>query len=297
MNKIKITLGFILSHPLGKRHLIKSLYRSIIWQLQSSLYPSKLIEKSFIKPVKFYARKGLTGITGNIYAGLHDFEDMLFLLHFLRPGDTFYDVGANVGGYTLLASGISNAKSIAFEPVGSPFEILTKNIELNKLQDKASIINSAVGAQKGEIKFTTNADTVNHAAAENELLEAGIVTVPVMTIDSLTGNGAPDLMKIDVEGFETEVLKGMTNTLNMPSLKAIIIELNGSGGRYGYSEEDAHDLLLSKGFQPYAYDPFKRSLTVIKTYGKDNTIYCRDMDFIAHRLQTANGVKVMGEVI
>jgi FkbM family methyltransferase len=297
MNKIKMTLGFILSHPLGKRHLIKSIYRSILWQLQSSFYPSKLIVKTFIKPIKFHARKGLTGITGNIYAGLHDFDDMTFLLHFLRPDDTFYDVGANVGSYTLLASGICKAKSIAFEPVGSSFEILAKNIELNKLQDKASIINSAVGAQKGEIKFTTNADTVNHAAAENELIEEGIITVPVITIDSLTGKDAPHLMKIDVEGFETEVLKGMRSTLDMPSLKAIIIELNGSGGRYGYNEEDAHALLLSKGFQPYTYDPFKRSLSVIKTYGKDNTIYCRDMDFIKHRLQTADGVKIMGEVI
>src|SRR5476651_2134868 len=125
MNKIKRTFGFIFAHPLGKRHPVKSILRFIGWQLQSAFSPSGLIIKTFVKPVKFYARKGLTGITGNIYTGLHEFNDMAFLLHFLRPGDCFFDIGANVGSYTLLASGVCKATSIAVEPVNSTFELLT----------------------------------------------------------------------------------------------------------------------------------------------------------------------------
>ncbi len=85
---------------MGKRHIYKSFFRFIIWQIQSSLYPNKFFIKPFIKPVKFYARKRLTGITGNIYTGLHEFYDMTFLLHFLQSGDVFYDKGANEGSYT-----------------------------------------------------------------------------------------------------------------------------------------------------------------------------------------------------
>ncbi|MGZ3763051.1 MAG: FkbM family methyltransferase [Mucilaginibacter sp.] len=269
----------------------------MVWQLQSSLYPGKLFVKNFVKPVKFYARKGLTGITGNIYAGLHEFHDMAFLLHFLRPEDTFFDVGANAGSYTLLASGICKSKSITIEAVRSTFELLIKNIGLNNLQNKVTSINSAAGGAAGSISFTSNEDTTNHALAQNESIDADIITVPVITIDSLTAGNTPALMKIDVEGYETEVLKGMKNTLNLASLKAIIIELNGSGNRYGYHDEDIHQLLLSKDFKPYNYDPFNRVLTEIATYGNTNTIYCRDLEFINARLEAADGIKIMGEVI
>lgn len=296
MEKIKRTLGFILTNPLSRRHAGKSIFRFLLWQMQSSLSPSKFYVKQFIKPVKFYARKGLTGVTGNIYAGLHEFNDMAFLLHFLRPEDVFFDVGANVGSYTLLASGVCNAKSIAIEPVKSTFEILNKNIGLNSLQDKVSAINAAVGAKKGTIAFTSDEDTGNHVITENDSNTAGIINVPVITIDSLI-NAAPVLIKIDVEGYETEVLKGMENALDLPMLKAIIIELNGSGTRYGYDEEKIHNGLLAKEFRPYSYDPFKRSLTAISSFGKFNTIYCRDEDYINQRLRQAKGFGIMGEVI
>ncbi|HTD39691.1 MAG TPA: FkbM family methyltransferase, partial [Mucilaginibacter sp.] len=202
MEKIKRTFGFILTHPLSKRHLPKSIFRFLIWQMQSNFSPSKFFIKQFIKPVKFYARKGLTGITGNIYVGLHEFNDMTFLLHFLRSEDTFLDIGANVGSYTLLASGIRKAKSIAIEPIKSTFEILNNNIELNKLQNKVSVINSAVGGEKGTLTFTTGEDTTNHVVAEDELIKTDFATVPVITVDSLSSKNPPVLMKIDVEGYE-----------------------------------------------------------------------------------------------
>jgi thymidylate synthase len=63
----------------------------------------------------------MTGATGNIYAGLHEFEDMAFLLHLLRSEDMFADVGSNIGSYTILASGVVGAKSVAFEPVPSTY--------------------------------------------------------------------------------------------------------------------------------------------------------------------------------
>ena len=53
----------------------------------------------------------------NIYRGLFEYEDMLFLLHALRPENIFVDVGANVGAYTILSSKVVNAKSVAFEPM------------------------------------------------------------------------------------------------------------------------------------------------------------------------------------
>jgi len=71
------------------------------------------------------------GATGNIYVGLHEFEQMAFLLHCLRSEDIFIDVGANVGSYTVLASAAVGAKTIAFEPIESEYNGLMANIELN----------------------------------------------------------------------------------------------------------------------------------------------------------------------
>ena len=296
MDKIKRTFSFIFSHPLGKKHPLKSLLRFIVWQLQTSLSPSKLIVKSFVGPVNFYAKKGLTGITGNIYTGLHEFGDMGFLLHFLRPRDVFFDVGANVGSYTLLATGVCKAKSIAIEPIKSTFNILQQNIRLNNLQNDVQLLNNGAGAATGALAFSSAEDTTNHVLADDEITN-NINLIPVITIDSLLTDGAPTLIKIDVEGYETEVLKGMAETLKASSLKALIMELNGSGERYGFNEYAIHQSLIENNFKPYSYDPFTRSLTLLATYGNYNTIYCRDIDFINDRLKNAPGIKLMGEII
>jgi len=296
MNAIKRTVGFILTHPLGKKHPAKALWRFALWQAQSRLSKSKFIVKPFVGDVKFYAAKGLSGITGNIYTGLHEFNDMAFLLHFLRPDDTFFDIGANVGSYTLLASGITKAHSVTLEPVKATFDILSSNIGLNDLQAKVKLINAGAGAIAGEIRFSADEDTGNHVIAKDETGK-NTVTVPVITVDSLLSTHEPSLIKIDVEGFENEVLNGMRSTLDSSLLKAIIIELNGSGGRYGFSDEAIHHLLLSKGFKAVAYNPFKRILTNLNTFGKYNTIYCRDIEMISHRLQNAIGINIMGETI
>ncbi|WPU98360.1 FkbM family methyltransferase [Mucilaginibacter sp. cycad4] len=296
MNAIKRTLGFILSHPLGKKHPVKAIWRFVWWQVQSRLSKSKFIVKPFIGDVRFYAAKRLSGITGNIYTGLHEFHDMAFLLHFLKPGDTFFDIGANVGSYTLLASGITKANSVTLEPVKATFDILSRNIMLNNLQDKVKLINAGAGAAAGMIKFSADEDTGNHVVSEDETGKK-TVEVPLITIDSLPDEYQPMLIKIDVEGFETEVLKGMTTILDSPALKAIIIELNGSGARYGFKDIDIHNLLLSKSFNAYYYDPFKRQLKSAPSYGTHNTIYCRDLSFVRDRVENAGAFKIMGESI
>jgi FkbM family methyltransferase len=294
VERIRRTLHFIFHHPISKRHILKSFTRFCWWQLQCGISPQKFFVKPFVGQVKFYARKRLTGITGNIYTGLHEFTDMSFLLHFLRSGDIFFDIGANVGSYTLLAAGYCRAKSIAIEPVADTFDILSKNIVLNKLDSLVTLINAGAGANEGTLSFTSGEDTTNHVIAQNES-DGRMVTVPVLTVDSLLTDGVPTLIKIDVEGYETEVLKGMTETLDNGQLKAIIIELNGSGMRYGYDEEKIHDLLMSKGFKPYSYDPFNRQLTAMEQKGVLNTIYCRDINFVTGRLSNAGSISVMGE--
>ena len=234
----------------------------------------------------------MTGATGNIYCGLHEFEDMGFLLHFLRPEDLFVDVGANVGSYTVLASGQVGCETIAFEPIPSTFRKLDNNIKLNHIQDKVHTHNAGVGSRKSTLKFSTDFDTVNHVVTEGE--QVSVTEVNVVPLDEILDNQVPILMKIDVEGFEKEVLDGASTVLDKQSLKAIIIELNGSGKRYGFSDEDIHMSLVNQQFKAYKYNPYGRSLAELQTFGNANTIYIRDLPFITGRVNSAEKMLVAG---
>ncbi len=96
------TLKFLLNHPLNHVQPMRALWRYLSWQVGSRLVPGPVLVP-FIEDIALLAEPGMTGATGNIYCGLHEFEDMAFVLHAIQPGDLFVDVGANVGTYGLLA--------------------------------------------------------------------------------------------------------------------------------------------------------------------------------------------------
>lgn len=286
---LKQTLSFIINHPLNKKQKVKAVLRFLIWQFYARLLNPTYVHR-FTPKVKLIIKKGMTGATGNLYCGLHEFNDMTFLLHFLRKEDYFLDIGANVGTYSLLASGHVGAKSIAFEPVPQTFATLKANIALNRLESKVNAKNSAIGAEQGKIKFTQGLDTMNHIATSTD---QNVVEVEVNTLDAIMlENKMPTLIKIDVEGFETAVIQGSKQTLADNKLKAIIIELNGSGKRYGYDESKIHQELLDLGFKPYQYLPFKRELVELQAWGKANTIYVRDLEQVLNRLQKADPIQL-----
>lgn len=292
MNVINRTFGFIHQHPLANKHLLKAYFRFFSWQFKSitkkDLQPIKFLDDTY-----FLAKKGLAGVTGNIYTGLHEFNEMGFLLHFLRAKDTFFDVGANVGSYTLLASGVCSSNTIAFEPVPSTFNILAQNIILNKLSNLVKLENAGVGKEMGKLEFVANEDTTNRVASEKDLHK---ISVDIVKLDDYCSSN-PILIKIDVEGYETEVLNGGSNMLNNVNLKAIVIELNGSGERYGYNDEHIHDKLISHSFLPYSYDPFSRVLNKLETFGTFNTIYIRDFEFVNARLKSGKSINIFNETI
>jgi FkbM family methyltransferase len=234
--------------------------------------------------------------TGNIYTGLHEFSDMGFLLHFLRKDDRFADVGANVGTYTVLAAGVIGANCIAVEPLPQTFGALQRNISINHIESIVEALNIGLGAEKGKLFFTKDFDTENHIVLNNAGRKGELIEIPIDCLDNIIASDKiPALIKIDVEGFEQDVINGALTILERNELKAIIIELNGSGARYGYSEEAIHRQLLSYGFCPFIYEPFEKKLTAINGFGAHNTIYIRDFDFVHARVTKAPRMKIFSE--
>jgi hypothetical protein len=102
-------------------------------------------------------------------------------------------------------------------------------------------------------------------------------------------------MKIDVEGFEARVLEGASTTLANPGLKAVIMETNGSGSRYGIQDVDLHERLTALGFVACNYGPFSRMIEVTSAPNTEgNTIYVRDLDFASERVADAPTFAVAG---
>ncbi len=284
------TLQFILNHPLTKHDKWQTVIRYAKWQLYFKVNPHPVLHP-FVENTRLIASKGLTGAVFNIYTGLHEFEDMAFMMHTLRPEDTFVDVGANIGSYTILAAGVVGCKTIAIEPIPRTFEILRQHIYLNNIDSLVTLHNLGIGSENGSLKFTRSLDTINHVATDHE---RDVVEVRIEKLDDLI-NKPPMMIKIDVEGFEKEVLQGSNRILTEHGLKAIIIELNGSGKRYGYSDEEIHNHLSTLGFHPFKYEVFERRLVPMEHYGEHNTIYIRDIEAIEHRIKSARPISILNK--
>lgn len=287
IQKIKF-FHFLLLHPLNRVNKWGALLRYVYWQIGARLVMGDVlvpfVDKTFLR-----IRPSMTGATGNIYTGLHEFEDMAFTLHLLRKNDLFVDIGANIGSYTILGAGAVGAHCISVEPVKSTFHQLKENINLNKLSCQIQAMNIGIDKEKGVLQFTTDLDTVNHVLSDFEEVD-NVTQTTTVSLNDLLENQAPTLIKIDVEGFETNVITGADKVLSQPSLLAVIMELNGCGKRYGFNEDLLHKRVLSFGFKSYIYSPFQRQLVSLnnKRNYSGNTLYVRNLEEVINRLKESH---------
>lgn len=268
----------IYRHPLNAGHRVQAAARFFAWQIGIRLLRRKAII-DWVDAARLVVGKGETGLTSNLYQGLTEYEDMAFLLSYLRQEECFVDVGANAGAYTVLASAVVGSKTIAFEPLPSTAARLHDQLRINAIGDIVTLRCCAVGRATGELAMTDNLDTTNHVLSASDSGDQA-VTVPVVTLDESLPQDACYVLKIDVEGFELEALEGAHNLLCSGNVSAIIVELNGSGQRYGVTDNDVHRLLYDKGYKAAAFDPERRRLDPRPApfSARGNVIYVRDVE-------------------
>ena len=190
------TFSFIVNHPLARQNRLAALTRFARWQISSRIHDEITVD--WVDGAVLTVKRGMTGATGNLYCGLHEFAEMGFLLHLLQPGDIFLDIGANVGSYTVLASRVCGADSIAFEPDAATASALRRNIAANGIQDRVRVEQHALGSRNGEIPFTVGLDTMNRVATADD---RGAKIVEVRLLDDVPGADNAVFAKLDVEGF------------------------------------------------------------------------------------------------
>lgn len=276
---------FFATHELTRADPALAWRRFLSWQLSSRLKSEQVVD--WVGGAKLAVRRGMRGATGNIYVGLHEFSEMAFVLHFLRPQDVFYDIGANVGTYSVLASGVVGATTFAFEPDAQNLAFLKRNISLNALESRVTPMDCALSDRPGEGRFTASADTIGHVV-DGAGGEGGTVSVRLETVDRFARRAQPALMKIDVEGHEEKVLRGAAQALASPELKAIEIETVDGAIRA---------LLESHGFRQHSYDPRARAIAASDAKAGSNHFYLRDVDYVRRRVAEAPAFTVLGATI
>jgi FkbM family methyltransferase len=285
LSEISRINAFLATHPLTRRRRLSAAVRVLRWQITSRTHDEVIVD--WIGGTRLAARRGMTGVTGNIYAGLHEFADMAFVLHFLRPSDLFADVGANVGSYTILASGVVRCHTVAFEPDPLTAAALERNVNLNQIANLVEIRVAAVGERHGTVRFSTGLDTENHVVSA---VDPSGRDVPIQTLDQafLDSGRIPALIKLDVEGYEAEVLRGALALLAAPGLKGILTENRSP---------PVVDAIRNAGLTEVAYDAFGHQLVPANEVPMANALFLRDLDHVATRVAQTPPVRILGTMV
>ncbi len=207
-------LGSIWRHPSNRGQRLRSVVRTVGWQMQKKLLgTSREIQLKGGTRLKCYPDSN--SASNLIYfSGAPDFDEMAFVSRYLGPGDGFIDCGANIGTYTLLAASCvgPGGRVVCFEPLRANFDRLQENVRLNQFtQVEGHCL--AVADVAGVLQFTTDWDVSNRLASSRDLKYA-CAEVSVDRLDNLLPTDRRfQLAKLDVEGAEVRALLGAQRLL------------------------------------------------------------------------------------
>ncbi len=198
---------------------------------------------------------GLKAVHSAFHVGYEKRFDAALLTH-LQPGDIVWDIGANLGLYTekFLEKVGPEGRVVAFEPVQECFDVLR-----TKFDDKSNVtleqlaVSSTTGG--GVMRLAPDPLGATHQLVDSVNVGSGTgVHVAVVTCDAYCERArmVPNVIKIDVEGFEYEVFKGMKRLLAEPQLRGVFCEMHFALLEHRgqmFAPIEIERLLVQAGFQ------------------------------------------------
>lgn len=192
------------------------------------------------------------------------FEDEILesLLSDIGHTDVFYDIGANMGIYSALVGDVLPGENIvAFEPHPSNAQRLRENLDRNGIQ--ARVVEKALSDEAGEVSLAVAVEShttspghnlveLNDSVKEYGQNSAEKVTTEMLKGDDLIENEglpSPTVLKVDVEGAELKVLRGLEGTLERDDCRLVYCEVHRNHlPKFGGAESELHEFLESCGF-------------------------------------------------
>jgi FkbM family methyltransferase len=258
---------------------LQGILRHTVWQLRK-LFGRFPCELPIAGSQLHVERPG--GVAALVNAmGEYDFNNMELLRLVLSRGHgTFFDVGANIGAYTLIGSESQDTQVVSIEPHPGTFALLKLNVELNS-RPNVLCLNLALSSEPGEVRLSDYQESAINRVVTPGDGEPRTVTVAARRFDELCSdlNLDPDFIKIDVEGHEETLLQGFGKRLG--DAKLICIERGETSELRG--------LLQEAGYSGPWYCQFKkRRLSKKKQARPEDPIYVgreflrvlREMNFV-----------------
>ena len=207
--------------------------------------------------------------------GTREVDHKIILERVVERGMTIFDIGANIGYYVLMELGLIGAagRMVAIEPSPENVVLLKRNLALNGYRDVA-VIEAAISDQSGEKLFhlshESNLNTFHDIGTGVAHLSGEQITVHTMTVPELAVEyGAPDLIRMDVEGHEVEVIGGMLEAIKGGAMAPMIL-FETHLSRYS----DDHDMaaaltaLFALGYTTrYLASSYQRGTAIIEARG------------------------------
>lgn len=255
LHEARRVYGTIVDNPAVAQHPRRALLRALRWQLAKRTGAKRALVH--VDGLSLYCYPDSTGGSSVLYTGLYDFDEMSFVLRYMRPGERFVDVGANIGAYSaFVATFVPGAQITAVEPDSTSRKRLLENFELNAIVG-ATVSEKVLGDHEGEITFSSGRDTLNSIVDPSA---PDSVTLPMTTLDALVPD-SPALLKIDVEGAELQVLSGAERILTGENPPALVMELNGLCERFDITPKLTRNFLARFGYEMFEFDGTQSRLT------------------------------------
>jgi len=203
---------------------------------------------------KFYVKTKVTGIdeAKSLREGVYEQHVTSFFCSIIKKGMTVVDVGASLGYYTLLAAKRvgNNGKVIAFEPEPYSFEILKRNIQVNGWKN-VQIFNIAASDREEQLEITSPLTGLAGSSLHKYLhFRKRTFNCKAVPLDVFFTGESPDVVKIDVEGAEVRVLRGMRKVLR--DGVQIICEVHPDIlSSLGFNVKDVEHILNDFGYKIY----------------------------------------------
>jgi FkbM family methyltransferase len=197
-----------------------------------------------------------------LYAKLHAIramgrEERRFLSSYVTRGMTVLDIGANIGLYSLFLAELvgDQGQVLAFEPDPSLFEAALTNIRENGRENIINIQNLALGSQSGQASLYRSSFNSGDNRLSASRGHKDAVPVCVARLDDIVCDAKIDFIKLDVQGWEAEVMRGMQRTLRRNPELAIYFEYWPKGLRNaGEPPLAAMEVLGQSGFSVFHPD-------------------------------------------
>jgi len=205
-----------------------------------------------------------------IYNGFEE-NELLFVRRYLKQGDIFFDLGSNIGLFSLHAAQVvgNKGKIYAFEPTPATYSRLLINVHLNNFDKIITCSNIGLSDKKGLLKMnisSNGSDAWNTFAPSDKSIFDGQIDVPVETLDNYLfdnhlSTDSISLIKVDVEGWEVFVFKGAANSLKNKDAPVLLVEFTEENAfAAGTSCYELYDLIKSYGYDWYTYEGSKNQL-------------------------------------